>query len=180
MTGALATWSAGLGGGYTSRYRTGYFTLDGGTYPSASIAKTLGRRASLLMEGSYLSFGESYRRADFLPIGFGVRFSPIVNPERRGIPYVQVSPALIVTRLEVHNTTYMLTAITDDRGFTEVLPGLIVGAGIAGPIAGNLHLDLGLRYLCSTNVRDPERIISDGRLNGLSQVSVSTALALAL
>jgi hypothetical protein len=40
---------------------------------------------------------------------------------------------------------------------------------------------LGLRYLWSVNVRDPEHIISGGgRLNGLSQVSVSTALALAL
>ena len=74
----------------------------------------------------------------------------------------------------------MLGVTTVDRSFTEVLPGVIAGFGIEGPIAGTLHLDLGLRYLGSLNVRDPERIIAGGRLRGLSQFSVSTALALAL
>jgi hypothetical protein len=111
----------------------------------------------------------------------GIRFLPVLNPEVRGKPYLQVSPALVIAQLRTHYTTFMLGATTVDHGFTEILPGAIAGAGIAGPIAGRLNLDLGLRYLWSVKVRDPEHIISSGgRLNGLSQVSVSTALALAL
>ena len=185
-TGALASWSVGLSGGFTDgyRYHTYFFgpaSLSGGGYPSIVASKRLGNRVSLQLESSYLSFGSSYQRARFLPVGLGIRFLPVLNPEVRGKPYLQVSPALVVAQLRTHYTTFMFGSTTVDRGFTEVLPGAIAGAGIAGPIAGKLNLDLGLRYLWSAKVRDPERVISGGgRLDGLSQVSVTTALALAL
>jgi len=181
----FASWSLGLGGGFTDGYRYhtysfGSAALDGGGYPIIGASKKLGKHLSLQLESSYLRFGDSYQSAKFLPVGLGVRFLPVLNPEVRGKPYLQVSPAVIVARLRTHNTTYMLRATTVDRGFTEVLPGAIAGAGIAGPIAGSLHLDVGLRYLWSANVRDPERIIAGDRMNGLSQVSISTAFSLAL
>jgi len=160
-------------------YSFGSAELDGGGYPSIVASKKMGNRVSLQLESSYLSFGDSYQGATFLPFGLGIRFLPVLNPEVRGKPYLQLSPALIVARLS-QRSTYALgtahalggTGTTVDQAFTEVLPGAIAGAGIAGPIAGKLHLELGLRYHGSEDVRDPESVLAGGGLNGLSQVSV--------
>jgi len=184
-TDALASWSVGVGGGFTDgysyhTYSFGSAGLKGGSYPSIVASRGLGQRVSFQLESSYLRFGDSYQSAQFLPVGLGVRFLPVVNPEVRGKPYVQLSPALIVARLSQRNTTYMIRATTVEQSFTEVLPGAIAGAGIAGPIAGKLHLDLGLRYLFSMKVKDPQHIIAGGELKGLSQTSITTALAFTL
>jgi len=184
-TDALASWSVGIGGGFTDGYRYHTYSfgsagLNGGGYPSIVASKGFGERVSFQLESSYLSFGDSYRRARFFPVGLGVRFLPVLNPEVRGKPYVQLSPALIVARLSQRNTTYMIGATTVERSFTEVLPGAIAGAGIAGPIAGKLHLDLGFRYLFSMKLKDPQHLIAGDELKGLSQTSITTALAFTL
>jgi hypothetical protein len=144
-------WSLGVAGDWVEDGRVATRTFasrshaigtSGTTGISVNVTRDLNRHVSMSGTLMYLSFGEApFSQARFVPLAIGARYSPTAGEKRLGGPYVELSPALVWSRWNVH--------FYDVDQETSIRLGLIAGLGVHGKVANAVGIDVGLRYFVS-------------------------------
>jgi hypothetical protein len=176
------TWSLGVAGGYagglkvttTRPYPSGPYTFESSSIsaPGTAIAavqllRALNQHFSFAGQVAYLPYGHefNYDYAHHVPIAFGIRYTPVSDPDRRGIPYVELNPALVWTRWRTFDY--------GDARRTSLRPGLIAGLGLHGKLGDRVAIDLGLRYFLSSSDKGQDRApIAEETLEGMRQGAI--------
>jgi hypothetical protein len=135
---------------------------------SASGGRALTRHTSLIIEGGYRGYDETLGlagipetspttgtlRAEYFSLGAGLRIQPWSDAGRVAAPYVQILPALFVSRWEettVDHEGYDMTSgawrvrATHTDSFRSVLPGIELSAGFRARITSVVGTDFAVR-----------------------------------
>ena len=135
-------WTLDVGASRTPPLMQGFGASE---FASMGVIRSISQHVGLQVRTSYRFPRGSAVRADFLPIGLGIRFFGDPHPLRQSGLFIEALPSLIVSRW------------ADSRGsLTAVRPGYQIGAGFQVPIVDHAALELGMVYVSSRDfvVRD--------------------------
>jgi hypothetical protein len=168
-----ATWALGAAAGWVGDFqavtRSYEFyglgevkeTLAGTGFPSIYLVRGPGAQFSFIANATYLAYGDESIRARHTPFGVGVRYTPLVGTDRRGSPYVDLSPALVWSDWDRYGHDLS----------TALRPGLVAGLGVQSRLYQNVSVDIGLRYFLSADAAKAGTPIPQ-TLEGLNQAGL--------
>ena len=150
---SAGTWSGGGTVGYalgTPSFRSHDFeranevSMPGTSLCKVHVERDFNRHISLLGQAMYIPYRSSQEgKVQHVPLSLGARYSLFAKDQRRGGPYIEVSPSIVWSHWRVPGFGWH-----EESGIN---PGLIAGFGVHGRPLGGLGMDVGVRYLLSDN-----------------------------
>ena len=179
--GAQGRWTYSIAAGHADRfvYRVEDFSF--GSYPSSfrsgfqassAATRTITKHVSVHLEAGYAGYSRALGlrgigsppmgrlRAGFFPVAAGLQLGPFTNPHLAVRPYLQIAPALVLSRWE-ERVTYAegwdlttgawrpRSAHVDARW--NALPGFVAAMGCRGQLSSVVGIEGALRYTRSAD-----------------------------
>lgn len=176
-------------------------SFDPGLSVGGAAVRRLTRHVSLVLEGGYRGYSKALAlesipealptttelRAEFFSLGAGLRLERWSDPAVPLRPYVQIIPALFVSRWEERTVDHegydfysgaWRPRTTHSDSFRSVLPGFAVSTGVRARITSVVGTDVAVRLTRSADLGEHALgRSSSGDFLGLDEVALVGSLA---
>ena len=210
LAGERGTWTYSIAAATSQIYDYRIDEFGFGSYPESvhprlsvggAASRRLTQHVSLVLEGGYRGYSKALAlesiwgappttgrlRADVVSLGAGLRVEPRSDPALPLRPYVQIVPALFVSRWEertVDHEGYDIYSgawrprTTHSDSFRSVLPGFAVSTGVRARITSVVGTDIAVRLTRSADLGEHALgRSSSGDFLGLDEVALVGGLA---
>ena len=176
-------------------------TFDTGLLVGGSAGRTLTRHVSLVLEGGYHGYSTPLGivgipevppttgrlRAELFSLGAGLRLEPLADPAPKLRPFVQITPALFVSRWEertVDHEGYDMTSgvwrprTTHTDTYRSALPGLAATVGVLARVSSVVGVEAAVRLTRSADLGEHKLgRFSGGDFRGLDETAFTAGFA---